>query len=72
MVQRFLQASGKTGLSMVSLVVGAGLNIILDPIMIFGYYGCPAMGIEGAAIATVIGQWAGAVTAILLNCLKNP
>ena len=72
MVQRFLQASGRTMLSMVSLVIGAGVNIILDPIMIFGYWGCPAMGIQGAAIATVIGQWLGAAAAILLNRFCNP
>lgn len=72
MVQRFLQASGKTGLSMISLVVGAVTNIILDPIMIFGYFGFPALGIKGAAIATVIGQWLGALTALLLNIFFNP
>lgn len=72
MFQRFLQASGKTLLSMVSLVIGAMANIILDPIMIFGYFGCPAMGIRGAAIATVIGQWLGAAAACLLNCFFNP
>ena len=68
MIQRFLQASGKTGLSMVSLIVGAGTNIILDPIFIFTL----DMGVRGAAIATVIGQWLGAVTALLLNMLRNP
>lgn len=68
MIQRFLQASGKTGLSMVSLVVGAGTNIILDPIFIFTF----GMGVQGAAIATVIGQWLGAATALLLNMLRNP
>lgn len=68
MIQRFLQASGKTGLSMVSLIVGAGTNIILDPIFIFTF----GMGVRGAAIATVIGQWLGAVTALLLNILRNP
>ena len=72
MFQRFLQAAGRTTLSMISLVVGAVTNIVLDPIMIFGYYGCPAMGIEGAAIATVIGQWLGALTAVVLNCFRNP
>lgn len=70
--QRFLQASGRTTLSMVSLVVGAVTNIILDPIMIFGYLGCPALGIRGAAIATVIGQWVGAAVALLLNRFLNP
>ena len=58
--QRLLQAVGDTVLSMLSLIIGAGLNIILDPIMIFGLLGCPAMGVRGAAIATVIGQTAGA------------
>ena len=70
--QRFLQASGRTTLSMVSLIVGAVTNIILDPIMIFGYLGCPALGIRGAAIATVIGQWVGAAVALLLNRFRNP
>jgi len=59
-------------LSMVSLVVGAGTNIILDPIMIFGLLGCPKMGIAGAAIATVIGQWLGAFVALALNQFCNP
>ncbi|MCD7724539.1 MAG: MATE family efflux transporter [Clostridiales bacterium] len=71
MFQRFLQATGKTFLSMVSLVVGAAANMILDPIMIFGYLGCPAMGIQGAAIATVIGQWLGSIVACLLNTYFN-
>ena len=58
--QRLLQAVGDTVLSMVSLIIGAVVNIILDPIMIFGLLGCPAMGIRGAAIATVIGNVVGA------------
>lgn len=70
--QRLLQATGNSFLSMISLVVGACTNIILDPIMIFGYFGCPAMGIRGAAIATVIGQWLGALVALLLHQFKNP
>ena len=69
--QRLLQAIGNTTLSMISLIIGAILNIILDPIMIFGLYGCPAMGIKGAAIATVIGQIAGAIVALFFNHKKN-
>ncbi len=71
-VQRLLQAVGDTVLSMLSLIIGAGLNIILDPIMIFGLLGCPAMGVRGAAIATVIGQTAGAIAALLFNRFRNP
>lgn len=70
--QRLLQAVGDTILSMISLIIGAILNIILDPIMIFGFLGCPAMGIRGAAIATVIGQLVGAIAALLFNRFKNP
>lgn len=70
--QRLLQAVGDTFLSMISLVVGALLNVILDPIMIFGLLGCPALGIKGAAIASVIGQLAASATALILNRLKNP
>lgn len=65
--QRLLQAVGNTFLSMVSLVVGAVTNIILDPILIFGCH----MGIQGAAIATVIGQWVGAGVALVLNVRTN-
>ena len=70
--QRLLQAVGDTVLSMLSLIIGAVLNIILDPIMIFGLLGCPAMGVRGAAIATVIGQMTGAVSALLFNRFRNP
>ncbi|MCC8065498.1 MAG: MATE family efflux transporter [Clostridiales bacterium] len=70
--QRLLQAVGDTILSMFSLISGAIINIILDPIMIFGLLGCPEMGIRGAAIATVIGQCVGAVVALVLNKTKNP
>ena len=70
--QRLLQAVGDSILSMISLIIGAVLNIILDPIMIFGLLGCPAMGIRGAAIATVIGQMVGAIAALLFNRFRNP
>ena len=53
-------------------IIGAVLYIILNPIMIFGLLGCPAMGVRGAAIATVIGQITGAITALLFNRFRNP
>ena len=70
--QRLLQAVGDTILSMISLIIGAVLNIFLDPIMIFGLFGCPEMGIRGAAIATVVGQMVGAIAALLFNRFRNP
>ena len=72
LAQRMLTSVGLTTLSMISLIVGSVTNIILDPIFIFGYFSLPAMGIKGAAIATVIGQWVGAVVALLLNKFYNP
>ncbi|MCC8140827.1 MAG: MATE family efflux transporter [Lachnospiraceae bacterium] len=70
--QRLLQAVGYTVHSMISLVCGALTNIILDPIMIFGLFGFPALGIQGAAIATVIGQFVGAAVALGINRKMNP
>ena len=69
--ERLLQATGRASLSMVTQAVGAIINIILDPIMIFGWFGLPAMGIAGAAWATVIGQWGGAILAMALNKKYN-
>jgi putative MATE family efflux protein len=69
--ERCLQATGKTWLSMIAQTIGAVCNIILDPIFIFGLFGIPRMGVTGAAIATVIGQWAAAITSLLLNKIKN-
>ena len=69
--ERLLQASGNAFQSMITQTVGAVTNIILDPILIFGWFGLPAMGIAGAALATVIGQWLAAILAIVLNFKYN-
>ena len=71
MAQRFLQAVGDTVMSMISLIIGAVMNMVLDPVFIFGFAFVPAMGIKGAAIATVIGQWCGGIMAIVLNLRYN-
>ena len=70
--ERLLQATGRTTLSMIAQGVGAITNILLDPIFIFGWFGLPAMGVAGAAVATVIGQWLGAMTGLYFNLKKNP
>lgn len=72
MFSRLLQSTGKTFYSMIIQVAGAGLNIVLDPIMIFGWGGFPALGVAGAAIATVISQLVGTALGIYYNLKKNP
>ena len=69
--ERLLQSTGRTVLSMISQLAGAITNIILDPVMIFGLLGFPALGIKGAAWATVIGQITGAFISIILNIKIN-
>lgn len=71
LTQRLLQATGRTFSSMMAQLAGAVVNIILDPILIFGLLGCPKMGIRGAAIATVIGQWSAAIIGLILNRVQN-
>lgn len=71
MFERLLQATGKTFYTMITQGVGAIVNIILDPIMIFGLLGFPRMGVAGAAAATVIGQIVAGILSVYLNHTKN-
>lgn len=68
---RLLQVTGKTTLSMLSQLSGAIINIALDPILIFGYFGLLAMGIRGAAMATLCGQFFSLGLAIFMHVKKN-
>lgn len=70
-MERLLQATGNTIYSMITQAVGAIINIIFDPIMIFGLFGFPKMGIAGAAAATVMGQIIAAALGIFFNVKKN-
>ena len=70
--ERLLQATGRTVHTMITQATGAIINIILDPILIHGWFGLPALGIAGAAWATVIGQWAAAFLALYFNEKHNP
>ena len=69
--ERLLQSTGRTVLSMASQATGAVINIIFDPIMIFGLFGFPAMGVRGAAYATVLGQTVAAMLGLILNMRYN-
>ncbi len=64
--EKLLQAGGHSVQSTIAQISGAVVNIILDPIMIYGLLGCPEMGVKGAAYATVIGQIASFVIALIL------
>ena len=69
--ERIMQSTGRTIYSMVTQGTGAIINIILDPIMIFGLFGFPRLGIRGAAIATVTGQIIAMILAVWFNNKKN-
>ncbi len=70
-MERLLQSTGRTKLSMWTQMIGAVTNIVLDPFFIFGWCGLPAMGTAGAAIATVIGQALGAGAGLLFQLRQN-
>ncbi len=69
--ERFLQSTGQTRLSMWTQMIGAVSNILLDPIFIYGWFGLPAMGTAGAAVATVIGQAVGAFVGFAFQLRRN-
>lgn len=70
--ERLLQSTGRTIYSMWTQGLGAIINIILDPVLIFGFAGIPAFGIKGAAMATVIGQCCAMILGLVFNLKFNP
>ena len=68
---RLLQSTGKTIYTMLTQGMGAVINIFLDPVFIFGYFGIPGMGVRGAAIATVISQTIAGTASFVINRKKN-
>ena len=71
-MERLLQSTGRTNLAMIPQIIGAVLNMILDPILIFGLFGFPRLEVAGAAYATLFGQTVATVIGLLLNVKKNP
>ena len=70
--ERLLQATGRTIYTMITQGLGAIINIILDPILIFGLFGFPRMEVAGAALATVTGQVIAVFLSLYYNIKKNP
>lgn len=70
--ERLMQSTGRTIYNMITQGTGAIINIILDPIMIFGLFGFPRLEVAGAAAATVIGQIVALSMSVYFNCRKNP
>lgn len=69
--ERLLQSTGRTFYAMITQGAGAIINLILDPVLIFGLFGFPKMGVAGAAAATVIGQITAACLAVFFNLRMN-
>lgn len=70
--ERLLQSTGRTTLAMITQITGALINIVMDPILIFGLLGAPRLEVAGAAIATVMGQIIAAILAVFMNFRFNP
>ena len=70
-LERLMQSTGKTFYNMITQGLGAIINIILDPILIFGMFGLPRLEVAGAALATVIGQIIAVLLSLFFNCTKN-
>ncbi len=70
-LEKLMQSTGRSGLSMWTQLVGAVVNIVLDPILIFGWWIFPAMGVAGAAAATVIGQTSSMIVGLVLHLKCN-
>ncbi|MGN0462379.1 MAG: MATE family efflux transporter [Ruminococcus sp.] len=69
--EKLLQSTGRSIFATIAQIAGAVTNIVLDPIMIYGWFGCPTLGVAGAGYATVIGQIVSMITAFVFHLLFN-